>query len=211
MSRSRRCSADRDRGALRLDQGIELRGIGGTQPDAAVRHRPAEVGDLIGAVDRIAAAKEDRMRHRRMVVFARIMHRLKAGRMIGAARRHIAWAGRRNRPDIGLAAGVNRHPLAGEIDMDVDRRLSTPRGDQKTTDHGQGSNRDTHGPPPASAHCDRNRTSTIDCAFAARVKRAFQVRLIVMLDSRRWFAWRPSARPPKIRHRRRRERRAVMV
>ena len=56
---------------LLLHKRIEGRGIVGMQPDAAVGGRAAKLVDLITAMDRKAAMEEDRMRHRRIVVFAR--------------------------------------------------------------------------------------------------------------------------------------------
>jgi hypothetical protein len=54
--------ADPDRrvaGAVSLHQRIERRRVGGMQPDAAMRGRAPEMLDLVGAVDGVAAHKED--------------------------------------------------------------------------------------------------------------------------------------------------------
>ncbi len=43
---------------------IERGGVGGMQPDAAMRGGAPEMFDLIGPVDGITAQEEDRVRHR---------------------------------------------------------------------------------------------------------------------------------------------------
>ena len=47
--------------AFALDEAKQDRGIAGIEPHAAVRRRPAELRDVVGAVDGIAAVEEDRM------------------------------------------------------------------------------------------------------------------------------------------------------
>ena len=44
--------------ALALDEAELDRGIAGIEPHAAVRRRPAELRDVVGAVDGIAAVEE---------------------------------------------------------------------------------------------------------------------------------------------------------
>ena len=46
------------------------------QADAAMRGRRAQTGHGIGAVNGIAAKEEYRIRHRRIIIYARIMHAL---------------------------------------------------------------------------------------------------------------------------------------
>src|SRR4029077_17001178 len=57
------------------------------QAHAAVRRRPAELGDVVAAVDGETAVEEDRVRHRRVVVFAREPARRHGPRMKDAGRR----------------------------------------------------------------------------------------------------------------------------
>ena len=66
-------AVDQDRGvrhAGALHQHEQRRGIGRMQPHAAVRGGPAEARDVVRAVDRVALVEEDRVRHRRAVIFA---------------------------------------------------------------------------------------------------------------------------------------------
>src|SRR5436305_11705049 len=55
--------------AVALDQRIQRRGMMWMQPHAAVRGGAAEPRQLIGAVNGKAVIEEDRMRHRRIVIF----------------------------------------------------------------------------------------------------------------------------------------------
>ena len=50
----------------------------------------AEAGDVVGAVNGKAVIEENRMRHRRVVIFAREMHPLHRLRMEHTARRAVA-------------------------------------------------------------------------------------------------------------------------
>src|SRR5580698_288685 len=71
------------------EQGCRMRGV---QPDAAVRGGTAEPGDIVGAMNGEAVIEENRVRHRRVVIFAREIaahHRL---RVVDAARRAVAVA-----------------------------------------------------------------------------------------------------------------------
>src|SRR5262245_29899384 len=88
-------AADDDPGvaqAVFLRQAEEDRRVFRMQTDAAMRGRPAEALDFISGMHRIAAVEEDRVRHRRIVVFARAMiARSKIGAP-GAGRRYKALA-----------------------------------------------------------------------------------------------------------------------
>ena len=55
--------------AFAFDNTVKGRGIAGIEPHAAVRGRAAEPRNLVGAVNGEAAVEEDRMRHRRIIIF----------------------------------------------------------------------------------------------------------------------------------------------
>src|SRR5260221_4877071 len=98
--------------SVALDQSEQCRRMRGMQPDAAVRGGSAEPREVVGAVNGEAVIEEDRVRHRRVVIFAgEIMprHRL---RMEYAARRAIAAAAGRDRPVVARrAVNADRHAL----------------------------------------------------------------------------------------------------
>ncbi len=79
-------------------QAVEFGGVARVKPDAAVGRGAAEALDVVAAVDRVTALEEDRMRHRRPVVFARIMHSLQPFGAIAADRCAIPPARCRNLP-----------------------------------------------------------------------------------------------------------------
>ena len=106
-----RRAGDGDGRAFPLHHLEQFRRIAGRKPYAAMRSRAAERAGRVGAVDGVAAAEEDRMRHRRVVIFARIMHLDEMARAIASARRHIALPRRRDRPDIIGAAVFDAHRL----------------------------------------------------------------------------------------------------
>src|SRR5579871_5359917 len=54
--------------AFALDQIVKSGGVIGIEPHAAVRGRPTEARDLVGAMNGVTAIKKDRMRHRRIVI-----------------------------------------------------------------------------------------------------------------------------------------------
>src|SRR5271169_5388878 len=58
-------------GPVAPDQGEQCRCVRWMQPDTAMRSRTAEPTDIVGAVDGETIIKEDRMRHRRVVVLPR--------------------------------------------------------------------------------------------------------------------------------------------
>jgi len=91
-----------------LDEGVEGSGIGGVQPDAAMRSRRAEATHILGPVNGVTAIEEHRVGHRRVVIFARIMHPLQIFRMEAAARRVIAPFGGRHLPHC-IGSAIDRH------------------------------------------------------------------------------------------------------
>jgi len=98
--------------------------IVGAQSDAAMGNRASEVAEFSGAMDGVAAAKEDRIRHRCIIVEPGIVHPLqRIGREV-ADRRPIAASGRRYRPGRKIRA-VDRdtHGLPRKLDSDGDARL----------------------------------------------------------------------------------------
>ena len=110
--------------AFALNDAVQHGGIRRVQSYAAVRGRPAKPCDLVAAVNGKPAVEEDRVRHRRIVVFAREPARRHHLRMIGAARRAVAGAAGRDLPDITrLAVDDDAHGLARAADLDQDRGL----------------------------------------------------------------------------------------
>ena len=97
------------------------RGIGGVKPDAAMRGGAAKPGNLVAAMDRIAALEEDRVRHRRIIVLAGEPSSLQPGGGICSVRRAVAGAPRRNRPVVPRRA-VDRdgHSLGALVYRDDD-------------------------------------------------------------------------------------------
>src|SRR5262249_46571275 len=96
--RARRRRASQDHGGVQhaflLDQGIELLGIGGQKPHAAMRGRRAEMLHVIAAVDRVTLlGEEDRERHRGVVPFLGEVILLHAERLVLAARGFVAGGG----------------------------------------------------------------------------------------------------------------------
>jgi hypothetical protein len=123
-----------------LHQTEQYRGVAGVEPYAAVRRRAAEARDLVGAMDGKTAVKEDRVRHRRIVVFAREPAPRHHLRMIGAARRSETGPAGRNPPAVArFAVDDDRHGLAGTVDIDDDGCLGAPwRGDKDQKQCGYG-------------------------------------------------------------------------
>ena len=78
-----------DRGVLHAfaaDDAEQHGGVAGMQAYAAVRRRPAKLGNVVAAVDGKTAVEEDRVRHRRIVVFVREPLRRHGPRMEDAGR-----------------------------------------------------------------------------------------------------------------------------
>ena len=98
--------------AVTLHQREQRRRMRRVQPDAAMRGAAAEPLDIRGSVNGKSVMEEDRVRHRRIVVFAReitSMHRL---RTEYAARRAIAAAAGRDRPAVPRrAVDADSHAL----------------------------------------------------------------------------------------------------
>src|SRR5665811_2077762 len=94
----------------------------GREPDAAVTRRCAELLGLIRAVDSVANfSEENRMRHRRVVPFLRIMVRFHTKSGERARQRGIADSTRRNRPSIeSLSITRDSHMLGAFINFDED-------------------------------------------------------------------------------------------
>jgi len=134
-NRSGRRSADRDTRALRLDHVEQLRRMSWRQTHAAMRDGAAKRANGVGAMNRIAASKEDRIGHRRHFVFARIVHPLQSRRCEASARSVIPRPRRGHWPDIAAAQRLHMHSLAAEIDMypysSLRPVLQTEKGEQK--------------------------------------------------------------------------------
>src|SRR5262245_17097917 len=99
-------------------------------------------------MDGVAAVEEDRVRHRRVVVFARepaARHHL---RTEDAARRAEAATPRRYRPAIArLAVDRDGHALVRLVDANVDARASRVGGEKKGGNNRECDHQTTHGTP----------------------------------------------------------------
>src|SRR4029077_13551965 len=91
------------------------------QSDAAVRCRTAEMSDLVTAVNGVTAIEENRIRHRRPIVFARKTFPRQPLGAIASIRRAVSPARRRNRPLIAQrTADCGRYPLRRLVNGDYD-------------------------------------------------------------------------------------------
>ena len=88
----RRCPGDANAGAVAFHHRKQARGGARGKADAAVRGGAPEPAHGIGAMDGVAAVEEDRVRHRRHRVFARVMHPAQALRTKLSARRAVPLA-----------------------------------------------------------------------------------------------------------------------
>lgn len=116
----RRCPGDAYAGAVAFHHRKQACGGARGKADAAVRGGAPEPAHGIGAMDGVAAVEEDRVRHRRHLVFARVMHPAQALRAEVSARRAVPFTPGGDRPDVALAAFVgDDHFLARKIDLDL--------------------------------------------------------------------------------------------
>src|SRR5581483_6957981 len=90
--------------AFPLDQAKQSSGVRGLQPHTAMRHRTAEPRGLVGTVNGDATAEKDRVRHRRVMVFAREPARREPLRMIDTTRRRQGAATGRYPPVVAWYA-----------------------------------------------------------------------------------------------------------
>src|ERR1035437_5920118 len=117
---------DLDRRILRsvaLHQSEQCSRIGGAEPDATVRHGAPEVADFSCAVDGVSSVKENRIRHRRVIVELGVMHPLQQIGLVVADRRAVAPSGRRHSPGRKIRT-VDRdaHGLRRKLDTDGNAR-----------------------------------------------------------------------------------------
>src|SRR5581483_8973463 len=107
--------------ALALHQREQHRRVRRMQADAAMRGDAAQLGDLGGAVDRIALVEENRMRHRRVVIFARIPRAFEALRLVLSAWGAVPALAGGDQPIIARrAVHQHGHPLRRFADIDDD-------------------------------------------------------------------------------------------
>jgi hypothetical protein len=90
-----------------------------------MRYRAAEMFHVEKAVNGVTLEiEEDRMRHRRIIPFLRVMVGIHTVRLEGTARRVIAGPSGRDRPDVTLRAiDRDRHLLRAFVDPEC---LRTP-------------------------------------------------------------------------------------
>ena len=93
------------------------------QANAPVRNRPANPTNFVGSVNGIASVKEDRIGHRRIVVFFREPFPLKPDRAIVTIWSYVARARRRNRPLITFDA-INGDSQFLRLLVDGDKNIS---------------------------------------------------------------------------------------
>src|SRR5579883_1713091 len=110
-----------DRRAFGPNHIVQDSSVSRRQAHAAMRRRLSQRADGVGAMDRIVRQKEDRMRHRRIVVFERMDHWIERDRPEIAVRRHMTLAAGRDGP-IVLFARIRGdvHALRRKIDIDAD-------------------------------------------------------------------------------------------
>lgn len=95
-----------------LNHIIEMPRILRMQPDAAMGCRAPQPLQVIGAVDGVSAMKKDRMRHRRIIIFAGAMKTAQKCGPIAACGCPVAAPPGRNRPNITkIAMHINAHLL----------------------------------------------------------------------------------------------------
>lgn len=145
-----------DRGAAHafaLDQAEQNSGIARIEPHAAMRGRPAQLRNLVGAVDGESAIEEDRMRHRGIIVFAREPAPGQHLRVVGARRCNVSPPRRRNPPVVARhAVDDDGHSLTRAVDVDDDGGFGAiARGQDKEAERGKDVEQATHmtpAPPP---------------------------------------------------------------
>src|SRR5207248_9923656 len=94
------------------------------QPDTAMGCRTAETAEVVGAVNGKTVIEEDRMRHRRIVVFPGIPAPRHHLRMKDAARCAVAASSGRDRPAVARrSVDADRHALGRLVDVDQDTGL----------------------------------------------------------------------------------------
>ena len=124
--------------AFPLDQAKQSSGVRGLQPHAAMRHRTAEPRGLVGTVNGDAAAEKDRVRHRRVMVFAREPARREPLRMIDTTRRRQGAATGRYPPVVAwYAVDDDLHGLRRAVDAHDDCRIGTICGEEGDEQRGQ--------------------------------------------------------------------------
>src|SRR5262249_12999391 len=139
--------------AFALHEAEQDRGIGGIEPNAAVRGGAAEMRKLVTAVDSETAKKEKRMRRPRIIKFSRETRTRQDFRGISAGRGDVAA------PRGGDAPAVTRyavdgygHALNGTIDVDDDGGASASRQRDSEYQLGQNAAQKTHHRPRRPQH-----------------------------------------------------------
>jgi len=121
-------------------EAVEFARILRIEADAAMRGRAPEMPNIIGAVDRVSALEEDRVRHGGVMVFARSVKAVEGRWTIRSGWRAIAAARRRNRPSaLQNAIHIDIHHLPGfaHPHNDASVRGGTRRGAGKKTGRSQ--------------------------------------------------------------------------
>ncbi len=127
-------------------------GVARSEADAAVARAAPEGARGIGAVDRVAAAEEHRVRHRRIVILVRAPHRGHQSDPEASVRRDVAAPRRGDRPVIGRGpVDEHAHALARLVDLrdDAGRRGCGERaGREPAEEGGSGELESGHVEPP---------------------------------------------------------------
>ena len=106
------------------------------------------MGDFVAAVNGKTAIEEDRMRHRRIVIFSREPVSRQHFRMIGARGRDVT-AARRGDPPVVPRHSIDddRHALHGTVDIDDHGSIRVSCKRRKKDQRGQNAVEVTHGVP----------------------------------------------------------------
>ena len=137
--------------ALAFDEVEQDSRMVGIEPDATMRRRSAKPGNLVRAVDRVAAIKEYRVRHRRIVIHPGEPLPRQHLRMIAAGRRDVAAPCGRNSPLIARhAVDADRHGLIGAVDIDDDGSVGAIEPAKCENDENQDGEQVTHAYPRSS-------------------------------------------------------------
>jgi hypothetical protein len=104
--------------AMLLDERVQSAGAPGAEADTAMAGRTAKATDGVRAVDRVPAAEEQRVRHGRHVVLARVPHARHPLHAIASGWGPVALARGGHRPRVSRrAVDADSHALGGVVNV----------------------------------------------------------------------------------------------